>query len=67
MANKVPMTTSHHGASGGRASASSQAVTRALPSSRNGMIGRWRNRNMRASEASAVVDAIASVTRMPLP
>ena len=35
MANSTPTTISHHGASGGKASAISQAVTMALPSRRN--------------------------------
>jgi hypothetical protein len=35
MANSVPTTISHHGASGGKVRAISQAVTMALPSLRN--------------------------------
>ena len=54
MANRVPTTTSHQGASGGKARASSQAVTVALPSLRNiasGFFCRW---SIAASASSAV-------------
>ena len=39
MANSVPVTISHHGASAGSDSASSQAVTMALKSVRKGLAG----------------------------
>jgi hypothetical protein len=44
MANSVPTTISHHGASGGKARAISQAVTTALPSLRNRRSGLPRSR-----------------------
>jgi len=67
MANIVPTTTSHHGASGGMDSASSQAVSNALLSPRNGLMGRLRSLSMTASVASAVTLASASDTRMAGP
>jgi len=62
MAKAVPTTISHHGASGGKASAISQAVTMALPSPRNGPSGLSCSFNMAASASSAVAVAMAICT-----
>ena len=64
MANRVPVTTSHQGESGGKVSAISQAVTIALPSDRNIASGFSRSFSIAASAASAVAVASASWTRM---
>ncbi len=67
MANSVPTTTSHHGASGGKVSAISQAVTMALPSERKSDSGLSRSLSISASPASAVTVAMANWTRMTGP
>lgn len=56
-ANKVPTTGIHHGANGGKASTSKAAVTAALPSLRNGQIGRPRILSMSHSALYAVISA----------
>src|SRR3990167_2840081 len=65
--NAVPTTISHHGASGGMDKASSQPVTSALLSFRNGATGRSRNLSISASMPSAVRLASAIETRIAGP
>src|SRR5450759_1264635 len=67
IAKAVPTTTSHHGASGGIERASSQAVSSALLSLRNGAIGRLRNLSISASVPSAVKLASVIETRIAGP
>ena len=67
MANSVPVATSHHGASGGKVRAISQAVTTAEPSDRKSASGLSRRRRMAASASKAVNEAIASWTRIAGP
>ncbi len=68
MANTVPMTTSHHGASGGKVRAISQAVTTAEPSDEeDGLNGLFWMRSMAVSASSAASVAMTSWTRMAGP
>ena len=64
IAKKVPTTTNHQGANGGSESANNHAVSKALPSIRNGLIGRLRNLSIKASADKAVIDANISITKI---
>ena len=64
MANSEPTTISHQGASGGKASAMSQAVTMALPSLRKGPSGLSRSFSITASASRQAAVAMAICSRM---
>src|SRR3989338_6728637 len=67
IANAVPTTTSHHGASGGMDNASSQPVSNALLSPTKCITGRLRSLSISASVPSAVRLASAIETRIAGP
>ena len=67
MANKVAITISHQGASGGMDSANNHAVTKALPSIKNGITGRRRTRSISVSARIAVILASTSSTKIAGP
>ena len=60
IAKRVPVTTSHQGASGGKVRAISQAVTMAEPSGKNIAKGLCWRRSISASAISAVSVAMTS-------
>jgi hypothetical protein len=66
-AKTVPVTTNHHGASGGKVRAISQAVTMAEPSVKKSASDLPRSVSMTASAANAASVAMTSWTRMAGP
>ncbi|MNR24212.1 hypothetical protein D3C85_1412810 [compost metagenome] len=66
-AKAAALTVSHHGQLGGNASASSVALTRALPSLKVGWMGRLRSCNTSASTVSAVTPVRIRLINTPQP
>ena len=60
MAITAPLAPIHHGAQGGRVSASSQPLNSAEPSSRNALTGLPASRRQSASVATALSDVTRS-------
>ena len=67
MANKHPITITHHGAKGGTLIANSTPVSHALPSLNEGQIGRLRISIMAASNALTHTNANNNWISTPVP